>query len=260
MSEIELSRRNLLTRIGVLAAGAALAQLGNGIANATSVQKTLMEQWPWPYVKLDPAETAERAYHEWYRLYCGGAVVSSIFGQLREKIGEPYKSFPIDAFIYMEGGVTGWGTLCGSNNGANLVSNLIIGPRISDTDDGALMGAEIMQWYSDAMMPVYTPKQPKVTTPIPKTVSNSPLCHISVGRWMKAANKPLNSPERRHRCASVSASVAYRLVELLNLWKDGKYETKGEMMSQQFTIAAQPNCTDCHGSNVPSPPELLKNS
>ena len=52
------------------------------------------EKWPWPYVKLDPEKTAEIAYNEWYRVFCGAAVISSVFSQLREKVGEPYKSFP----------------------------------------------------------------------------------------------------------------------------------------------------------------------
>ncbi|MDA8162645.1 MAG: C-GCAxxG-C-C family protein [Desulfobacteraceae bacterium] len=264
-----LSRRKVLAGAGVLATGAFLGRLSGGIADATmdveyfgpvtaEVGKIRMEKWPWPYVKLDPAETAERAYHTWYRLYCGGAVIGSIFGQLAEKVGEPYKSFPCDAFIYMEGGITEWGTICGSNNGANLVTNLIIGPRTTDTEDGALMGTEIMQWYSDALMPVYVPKKPMITTAIPRTISHSPLCHISVGRWMKASKKPMNSPERKHRCASVSASVAYHLVELLNQWKDGKYVTKGTVGVQVYNISAQPDCEDCHGSNVPIPPAPLK--
>jgi len=61
----------------------------------------------WPYVKLDPEKTAEIAYDEWYRVFCGAAMISSVFGQLREKVGEPYKSFPIDAFVFLEGGTVG---------------------------------------------------------------------------------------------------------------------------------------------------------
>jgi hypothetical protein len=205
-------------------------------------------------VKLDPQKTADLAYEEWYRVFCGAAVISSVFTQLREKVGEPYKSFPLDGFIFLEGGISGWGTICGSNAGANIVTNLIIGPRIAGSETGMMMGSELMQWYSDASLPVYTPKAPKVTTAIPKTVSESPLCHVSVGKWMKVANKELKSPERKDRCARVTASVAYHLVELLNAWKDGKYETKGVFPPAMYGINAQSNCTECHSSNVPSPP------
>jgi hypothetical protein len=254
MIEKGISRRVLLKGAGVVGGMTALTSGGLGLLAKAEAKGGSTEKWPWPYVKLDPKKTAELAYDEWYRVFCGAAVVSSVFSQLREKVGEPYTTFPIDAFIFLEGGVSGWGTICGSNAGANIVSNLIIGPRIAESADGMLMGSEIMQWYSDASMPVYTPKTPKVKAEIPKTVSNSPLCHISVGKWMKAAGKDLNSPERRDRCARVTASVAYHLVELLNEWKDNKYATKGTVPSKSCGITAQQNCTDCHGSNVPAPP------
>ena len=247
-----VTRRRVLTMAGMLGAGAVLTQ--SGAFAKEEAKDAQVEKWPWPYEKLDPTKTAELAYAEWYRLYCGGAVISSVFTQLREKVGGPYKQFPIDAFIFLEGGVSGWGTICGSNAGANIVTNLIIGPRLSGNNDGMLMGSELMQWYSDAAMPIYSPKDPKVKSEIVKTTSNSPLCHVSVGRWMQASGKGLKSPERRDRCARVTASVAYHLVELLNEWKDGKYETMGEVPSDAFGITAQQNCTDCHGENVPTPP------
>jgi len=249
-----ISRRDLLAMAGVMGAGAAAAGLMACTANA-EVKQAGTGKWPWPYVKLDPANTAEIAYNEWYRLFCGGAVISSVFGQLGEKVGAPYRSFPTDAFIFLEGGVSGWGTVCGSNAGANIVTNLIIGPRITGTEDGMLMGSELMDWYSNTALPVFTPAKPRVDPEkIPTTTSNSPLCHISVGRWMKAADKELASPERKDRCARVTASMAYKLVELLNEWKDGKYMTFGEVPSAIYGITAQQNCSDCHGENIPSPP------
>ncbi|MGO9417196.1 MAG: C-GCAxxG-C-C family (seleno)protein [Syntrophobacteraceae bacterium] len=252
------SRRGLIKTIVGVGGLAALTAGGLGFLSNAEASSDLSKKWPWPYVKLDPEKTGELAYNEWYRLFCGGAVVSSIFSQLAEKVGEPYKSFPVDAFIFLEGGTSGWGTICGSNAGANMVTNLIIGPRIAGSKDGMLMGSEVMQWYTEASMPIFTPKNPKQNNMLPKTVSNSPLCHISVGKWMKAANKPLSSPERKDRCARVTASVAYHVVELLNQWKDGKYETKGEIPAMAYGINAQNNCSECHGTNIPTPPEAKK--
>ena len=253
---MDLPDRKVFSRRSVLAGAAGLAALsvgGMGLFRDSEAVAAKVPEWPWPYVKLDSSKTAEIAYNEWYRLYCGGAVISSVFGQLKDKVGQPYSSFPIDAFIFLEGGISGWGTVCGSNAGANIVTNLIIGPRLSNSADGMLMGSEMMQWYSDASMPVYMPKNPKTKAEIVKTVSESPLCHISVGRWMKASGKGLKSDERRDRCARVTASVAYHLVELLNDWKDGKYETAGEVPSE-CGITAQHNCNDCHGTDVPPIP------
>lgn len=248
------SRRGLIKTIIGAGSLAAVTASGLGILSTAEASSALSKKWPWPYVKLDPEKTGELAYNEWYRLFCGGAVVSSIFSQLAQKVGEPYKSFPVDAFIFLEGGTSGWGTICGSNAGANMITNLIIGPRIAGSNDGMLMGSEVMQWYSEASMPVFTPRNPKQKNELPKTVSNSPLCHISVGKWMQASGKALSSPERKDRCARVTASVAYHVVELLNQWKEGKYETKGEIPGLLYGINAQHNCSECHGSNIPTPP------
>lgn len=225
MDDKGIARRQLMIGGGALAASAALTHFG-GFLNSAGAVGCSFENWPWPYEKLDPTKTAEIAYKEWYRVFCGSAVINSIFGQLKEKVGEPYKSFPSDAFVYLEGGHVGWGTLCGSPAGAALVFNCIVGPRISGSPAAHHMTEDILQWYSETPMPVFTPANPKVTTELVKSTSKSPLCHISVGKWMKAAGKPITSAERKDRCARVAASHAYKAVELLNAWKDGKYEPK----------------------------------
>jgi hypothetical protein len=255
--EQDMSRRKVLIGTGVLAAGAALTHLGGMVKPAMALGGDT-EHWPWPYEKLDPKKTAQLAYEEWYRIFCGGAVISSVFSQLREKVGGPYKSFPIDAFIYLEGGQAGWGTICGAPAGANMIFNLIIGPRkpLTDNTTAHEMCVDIMEWYSKAEMPIFVPENPKITAELPHTVSNSPLCHLSVGKWMKAANKPLASPERKDRCARVAASTAYRVVELLNDWKDGKYKATGDFnCGKVHGITGQQNCTECHGDKVPEAPK-----
>ncbi len=135
-----VTRRELLAMVGTIGAAAAFTSISGLPSTAEAVGGTT-EKWPWPYVKLNPEKTAEIAYNEWYRVFCGAAVISSVFSQLREKVGEPYKSFPVDAFVFLEGGTVGWGTICGSNAGANIVSNMIIGPRIAgpDCENGELL-------------------------------------------------------------------------------------------------------------------------
>jgi hypothetical protein len=255
----KMSRRGLIKGAAGVAGIAALTASGLGMFSKAEAKGGSTETWPWPYVKLDPAVTAELAYEEWYRGFCGEAVIHSIFSQLREKVGGPYNSFPVDAFKFLEGGMSAWGTVCGSNSGANVVTNCIIGPSFKGaSEDGMLMGSEIMQWYGDAQMPVYMPKEPKQKAEIVKTVANSPLCHVSVGKWMKKSGYALGSPERRDRCARVAASVAYQTVVLLNDWKDGKYKTKGVLPAKSFNIPAQSNCNECHGTNIPTPPSAKK--
>jgi len=239
-------------------AGVAVASIGlDSVLALAEAKGVSAEKWPWPYVKLDPVKTAELAYREWYRVFCGAGVISSVFSQLRDKVGEPYKSFPIDAFIFLEGGMVGWGTICGSNAGANIVSNMIIGPRIAgpECENGAAIGSDALEWYSETALPSYTPKEPRIKTAIIQTTSNSPLCHVSVGKWMQASGYAIDSPERRDRCARVAASVAYNLVRNLNAWKDGTYAPKSAWKAaSNVGIMSQQNCTECHGAKVPAPP------
>ena len=265
MLDAEMSRRSLLINAGKCAVGVAgitaIAAAMPGFVSKAEALGGTTEKWPWPYVKLDPEKTAEIAYNEWYRVFCGAAVINSVFSQLREKVGEPYKSFPIDSFVFLEGGMAGWGTVCGSNAGANIVSNVIIGPRIAgpDCEQGASIGSEILQWYSETALPVFSPKTPKQPTKIVQTTSNSPLCHVSVGKWMKSSGFALASPERKDRCARVAASVAYKLVQDLNAWKDGTYVSKANWTpGKAMGIPSQQNCTECHGTNVPSAPMAKK--
>jgi len=257
-----ISRRDLILgagKVAIGAAGVAAVMPGGFLTRQAFAKDGSTEKWPWPYEKLDPEKTAELAYNEWYRVYCGAAVISSIFTQLRDKVGEPYKSFPIDSFVFLEGGMVGWGTVCGSNAGANIVANVIIGPRIAgpECEHGHLMGSEMMEWYSATPLPVFNPKQPKIETKIIQTTANSPLCHVSVGKWMKESGYALKSKERKDRCARVTASVAQKLAMMLNEWKDGKYESKASWSpASDFGITGQQNCGECHSSGVPTPPKM----
>jgi len=250
-----ISRRDLIRGVGVFAAGAAVAQLGNVTQMAHAAVDP--KKWPWPYEKLDPAKTAELAYNEWYRVFCGAAVISSVFSQLGEKIGEPYKSFPVDGFYFLAGGIADWGTVCGSASGANTVVNLIIGPKVHGHKASFTMGSNLLYYYANTKLPAFVPKSPKIDpAKIPQTQSNSPLCHISVGKWMKASGFPLASPERKDRCARVAATMAYQVVESLNAWKDGKYNVEDNKWFAPAAVGinSQQNCAECHGSNVPMPP------
>ena len=252
-----ITRRGLLIGAGVTAITAALP----GFLAKAQAKTGAVGKWPWPYVKLDPEKTAEIAYNEWYRVFCGAAVINSVFSQLKEKVGEPYTSFPSDAFVFLEGGMVGWGTVCGSNAGANVVSNVIIGPRIAgpDCEHGHSIGSDMMAWYSETALPSYSPKEPRQKTNIVQTTSGSPLCHVSVGKWMNESGYALGSPERKDRCARVAASVAHKLVLDLNAWKDGKYDAKSHWApGRDVGITAQQNCSECHGDKVPTPPMAKK--
>jgi hypothetical protein len=241
-----LSRREIIKGTGLVAVGAVLGKLGGMVSNAEAKAKD-----KWPYEKIDPEKAAEAAYQSWFDVFCAQATATGLFGQLGEKVGEPWKSFPISSLKFGMGGMLGWGLTCGSPVAASLVIGLAAAPELVNP-----MINDLLQWYTETSLPVYVPKNPKfVKGEFLKTTSNSPLCHVSVGKWMKAANKPFGSEERRDRCARLSASVAYKTAEMLNAWKDGKYKERDVWAAvASVGIPAQQNCGNCHGSNVPVPP------
>jgi hypothetical protein len=73
----------------------------------------------------------------------------------QKKVGEPYQSFPVDAYVFLEGEMVGWGTVCGFHAETNIVSDVIIGPRIAgeECEYGAAIGADALRWYFEASLP-----------------------------------------------------------------------------------------------------------
>lgn len=246
--EEKLSRREFLYGSAGFAAGVAVGTGGLGmLSGCISSEPKVVEAecptekiaWPWPYKKLDTDKVAEIAYENWYKKFCCYAVTSGILIPLQEEVGEPYASFPIESTRWGHGGAVGWGTLCGSLTGAGIATGLIAG------QDGEAMLNNVIYWYTQAELPIYTPENPKASIEN-VSKSNSPLCHISVGKWMKKEDVKFFSPERKERCARLSADVAVKTVELLNDWADGKYKPSHGSQAKTHDITTQNNCGDCH--------------
>lgn len=274
MLEKTLSRRDILVGAGKLVVGAA------GIAAVSSEVLNLLPQveakeipkkaeakekptFPWEYQKLDLDRVGNLAYGQWFDVFCCQGVVTGLFEQLREKIGEPYTSFPIPALRFGMGGMLGWGVTCGSLIGGSLLIGLTV-PK----DPGERMINDLVKWYSTTMLPTFKPTTPKATIKDKEgkerefkgdfknlTKSNSPVCHQSVGRFMKKEGVDWDSDPRKNRCAMITASVAVKTAEILNGWIDsGKYVPVNEPqlkvhkipLRKDVKIAAQDNCGDCH--------------
>lgn len=231
-----LSRRSLILKAGAIAAGATAVSAGGlRLANGTGAGA----RYPWPYKKLYPEEVAEIAYENWYRNFCCYAVASGLLVPLREKVGEPYSSFPIESTRWGHGGAVGWGTLCGTLTGTGIVTGLTAGGV------GEQILHDIISWYTRTKLPVFVPKKPKTEIKTVNT-SASPLCHISVGKWMKKEGVGFFTPQRAERCARVSADVASRTARLLNEWKEGTYRPSRASQAKTHGMPAQNNCSDCH--------------
>jgi len=242
----EISRRDLLIKGGALAATGALVTAGGlsltGLAEAAKKEDG---GYPYPYKKMNPQKSAEIAYNNWYKNFCAYGAASGIIIPQRNLVGGQWNSFPIMSVKFGEGGVQGWGTLCGTLLGASVAISLAAG------HEGEPMINDLMDWYGSTMQPVFEPAKPRAQFKN-KTMSNSPLCHISVGKWMQAENKGLKSPERKDRCARLAASVAYQSAVMLNAWADGKYKPAYSGKQSDCGITSQNNCTECHGDNIPN--------
>ncbi len=238
ISEQDISRRQLLSGAGKIAAGLAVTSAGALSLGCSAEAKAAT--YPFGYKKLDPKKAADIAYENWYKDFCCYATASAIILPLREKIGGPYNKLPVEAFVFGHGGAVGWGTLCGTLLGSGLAASFAIGK------DGEQILNDLMHYYSETELPIYQPANPKATF---KNInkSESPLCHVSVGRWMKKEGVTFGTPERKDRCARLSADMAAKTVELLNLYADGKYKSEHGNQIKLYGFTTQDNCGDCHG-------------
>ena len=270
-----ISRRGFLVGGSKLAVGAAgiavVSSVGlNLLSNAEAKEKPISKvaavkkpAFPWEYQKLDLQRVGDLAYKEWFNVFCCQATVAGLFEQLQEKIGEPYTSFPIPALRFGMGGMLGWGLACGTL----IAGPLLIGLTVPKADAERMIN-DLVKWYATTMLPTFKPTTPKATIKDKEgkerefkadtkvsTVSNSPLCHQSVGRFMKKAGVDWDSDTRKDRCARLTASVAVKTAEILNGWIDsGKYVPVNEPQTKvrpipfrkDIKIAAQDNCGDCH--------------
>lgn len=192
---------------------------------------------------------------------------SAVVTALRDEMGSPYTLIPIDMMRYGEGGVVGWGSLCGGLNGACAAITLVAG------EDYKKLVNELAGWYTQKPIPSdlsndyaknheFLVKKYKSDEILPASVSGSTLCHVSVTNWCKASGYASGSSERSERCARLTGDVAARAVELLNEHAAGKFKpayaapanvqgcrgchSKGKNFKQgQFTRGKE-NCTQCH--------------
>lgn len=217
-----VTRRDWLTGLGLTGGGAAL-----GLAAGAQEPAT------WDYHALEPAETAALAYRVYPEGGCMYALFRSVVGRLGELRGEPYRSFPLAMMRFGEGGLGGWGALCGVVNGAAAVIGLFVADRLRRE---ALIQA-FNTWYEQTPLPHYIPEPS--AAPVPPSVATSVLCHVSLSRWGTAAGQPVFGALKKERCRRLTADGAGRVVELLNRNLLG--EPVGPLESDTRA------CLPCHG-------------
>ncbi|MBW1676038.1 MAG: C_GCAxxG_C_C family protein [Deltaproteobacteria bacterium] len=132
-------------------------------------------------------------------------------------------------FKYGSGGISCWGTLCGVPNGCCVVLNMI---------NLHAKASNVLGYYSETEFPtsavsdLYEAGGWTLPTGVPapildvnvlaKTVSNSPLCHVSISKWCATAGVSLGSTDelgrkyKNDRCGKICADMAAFTAELIN--------------------------------------------
>ena len=164
--------------------------------------------WPWKYVPLDKDALLKRCYEKFYEYGgCGGGCFGGIIDIMSEVTGYPYNEMVPGRVCALMGGGFGAGTLCGSLAGALLFVGLVCEPQ-----DAAAVRDELLAWYREHSFPQYQPEFESITT-----VAHSVNCVDSVGTYMAATGYKMADPERKARCAAVTAEVAVKTITLLNV-------------------------------------------
>ncbi|MCK5110479.1 MAG: C_GCAxxG_C_C family protein [Arcobacteraceae bacterium] len=229
------SRRKALTGIGGLALSATSTLLAAPVFSNEKVSSV-----PWEYKELDSNLVAARAYRGYHKHGCMYAVFEAIIGELADRFGTPYSTFPFEMMSYGASGVASWGTLCGTLNGAAAAIGLV-------SKNPRKLINELYIWSEETALPnvdVAILSSNNSNTPNPvkgvSSISGSVLCHIIVAKWCKKSKKGIDSYEKKQRCSQSAASVAKKTVELLNAELNGTFKTQ-----YRFTQETK-SCFKCH--------------
>jgi hypothetical protein len=252
-----VSRRTFLATAGGAAVGLEVALLPGNVAQAAEALPPL----PWPYPKsgLNVLELRRTAYKNYYTTLPGCAFCTS--QTLIKAIGDgllaegaavnPWPLLPSGLYKYANGGVVGWGTICGALNGAIAVMDLL--------GVHGKLGEPLMDYFCTTELPTgalvgWTPNVGTLTTPlaaITATISNSPLCHNSASHWAAVAGVPVSSALKTERCVRLVADIVARTADLLNIHFSG-----GQV--SWVMPATYAGCYTCHTDATMVPSEQGK--
>lgn len=254
------SRREVLKAGLCTAAVGAVAATGIGIIKTPKARAAALDHpYGFPVDGLDVEATRQLGYDSYKGVLladgfihkeCAFATFNAIIGQLSDKVGYPYSEIPTQMMEWGGGGVVGYGSFCGTLNGACAAIGIIC----NNANAKAII-TDLLNWYSETAFPsnIIAP-----TGALPQSVSGTNLCHTSVTNWCKASGYASGSPERSERCARLAGDVAARAVEMLNgsvvltgaVPRDktvcGQCHYKGaDYSAGQFTRGMM-DCTTCH--------------
>jgi|GEM_PF-900981 len=207
------------------------------------------------YIELDPFIVAKRAYASYGRGGCMYGVFDAIVKELAVQGHEDacnFAAIPTNITVYGGGGVKGWGSICGCVNAAAMIVNIL-----KDVDQAAVIGA-MNRYYEKTPMPrgddkflteIGAPTRKDnvgellTAAKIGQSTAHSILCHTSVTNWSAASQFGGAHAAKAERCAQVTAEVAFKTVEFLNLSLLGKLTIDPEL---EMYAKGNDGCSTCH--------------
>ncbi len=200
-----MKRREFLRSAGKTALGVVAA---SSLPLSAIAEEQQTPVWPWKYVPVDKEALLTYAYQKFYEYGgCGGGCFGGIMDLFSEATGYPYNVIAPGRVAFLMAGGFGTGTLCGSLGGALVFVGLVCQPADANT-----VRDQLFAWYREHSFPQYQPEYESITT-----VAHSVNCADSVGTYMAATGYKMADPERKARCAAVTAEVAVKTITLLNV-------------------------------------------
>lgn len=300
-----LTRRSFLgsTAVGAIGLAAAGFTAGSLInpREANAAQLAIGNTTDFPRLALDVEQVRKYGYYHYFKNGgCGSGssraliqgFIDACAAQSPSLVDTGWHKIPLQLYQWGAGGGMGtWGTLCGSLAGSLGVLNLM--------NLHAILGNEVMEWYTNQNFPLANfdvagngltasatanyGSGALLWPPIPNdnvrghSVADSPLCHISVSKWVAAAGVKLGDlrPEsgnnilfgasvdgvsgtsqglKEDRCAKVTADTAAYTAQLLNAY----FATTSIVPAAWAPQPSMAGCYDCHDNKSKKAPAITK--
>lgn len=264
MSDTLMSRRRFLAGTGTVVGAAAVSWLV--LAKEPDAAEAAGAAIPWPYPTApaeqpDPEAVARRAWEIYFKSGCAEAVWYSCVEALAAITPDPWGTLPTNMFRYGGGGIAGWGTICGTLNGAAAFISMCVGQNIDPvsgqnvwTHRNNLING-VFQYYCTTPLPTnaaYKSSQgvlgslgawSPATLPLanaPTSTADSPLCHSSLVQWTMTTGYADQGPFQKDRCGKACFDIAFKTISLLNTYFE---------LASAPSVALDPSvaaCGACH--------------
>ena len=274
-----VSRRSFLVN-GTAAMGALGLALGVGTGSLVNPTEAVAAtpnigtaDFPLPTIDIDVAKVRQYGFY-CYQTYggCGlgsaRALLAGILDAHRIGGSDPKRwvDVPLNLYAWCNGGgAGGWGTLCGAVAGSAGVLNLM---NLHNS-----LASKVFEWYTQqnfplanldayegtAVFPELFPAEVTGKAPLDDAlvkghaVTDSPLCHVSVSKWLAAANVKLGDKHtdnvrglKEDRCAKVTGDTAAYAAFLINEYRANR------LPAAWGKPAAMAGCWDCHDYSGPA--------